>query len=181
MAKFILRDVSPSPAESGHAIYSLMFDMNEIFERFIATELKAALRAEPVRVKYQVRGRSLLERNGRRQFALRPDIGVYQGKDNLCMVDTKWKRLERNRPHHNVSQSDIYQMYAYGKEYDSPRIILLYPKHTGFPDRVADYQHVEDEPAKQIQVRTIDVSVPLSRKDIRCRLQKTLRNMVIMK
>lgn len=179
MAKFILKDVSPSPAESGHAVYSLMFDMNDVFERFIAAEMKAAMRGEPVRVKYQVTERSLLKRNGCRQFALRPDIGVFQRKRILCMIDTKWKRLDRNRSHDNVAQSDIYQMYAYGKEYDSPRVILLYPQHGELPSRVADYQHHEGEPAKRIEVRTIDVSEPLSRGDIRRRLQNTLHSMVI--
>ena len=39
------------------------------------------------------------------------------------MIDTKWKRLDMSRPHENVSQSDVYQMYAYGKEYDLPKVI----------------------------------------------------------
>lgn len=178
MAKFILQDVSPSPAESGHAVYSLMFDMNDVFERFIAAEVRSALRGEAVRVRYQVSGRSLLLQNGRRQFALRPDIGVYQGKRNLCLIDTKWKRLDRNRAHDNVSQSDIYQMYAYGKEYDSPRVILLYPRHNAFPNTVADYKHLDGEPPKCIQVRTIDVSEPLARKEVRSRLRETLQRIV---
>ena len=179
MAKFILKDVSPSPAESGYAVYSLMFDMNDVFERFIAAEVKAAMRREPVRVNYQVSGKSLLMRNGRRQFALRPDIGVFQGKRNLCMLDTKWKRLAANRSHDNVSQSDIYQMYAYGKEYDSPRVILLYPQHSGLPHAIADYQHHDGNPAKRIQVRTVNVSEPLSRRDVQGRLRETLHDMLL--
>lgn len=179
MAKFILKEVSPSPAESGCAVYSLMFDMNEVFERFIAAEVKAAMRHEPVRVTYQVSGRSLLLRNGRGQFALHPDIGVFQGKRNICMLDTKWKRLATNRLYDNVSQSDIYQMYAYGKEYDAPRVILLYPKYGELPTAVADYQHNDGDPAKSIQVRTINLSEPLLRPPVQNRLRESLRRMLL--
>ena len=178
MAKLILSAVSPAPAKSGQSVYSLMFDMNDVFERFIAAEVRVALRGRPFRVTYQVRGRSLLRRDGRRQFALRPDIGVFLGKENLCLIDTKWKRLDPNRSHHDVSQSDMYQMYAYGKEYDSPRVILLYPQHGDLPGAVADYQHPEDEPVKRIQIRTIDVSTPLICGDAQRRLRETLRNFI---
>lgn len=179
MAKFIIRNISPSPAGPGHPVYSLMFDMNEVFERFIAAEITAALRGESCRVKYPVTGRSLLQSRGRRQFALRPDIGVYRGRSNLCVIDTKWKKLDRNRSHDNVSQADIYQMYAYGKELDSPKVILLYPQHSDLPYAVADYEHIEDAPAKRILVRTVSVSEPFSRRDVKSNLRRTLREMIL--
>lgn len=179
LAKFILGNVSPSPGRTGEAVYSLMFDMNQVFERFIAAEVVTALRGEPYRVRPQVKGRSLLRRNDRRQFALHPDIGVYRDRMNVCLVDTKWKRLDRSRPHDNVSQADMYQMYAYGKEYASPTIILMYPRHSGFPEEVADYQHNEMENAKRILVRTVDVSSPLSNRGVISDLRRTLREMVV--
>lgn len=179
MAKFIIRDISPSPAAPGHSVYSLMYDMNEVFERFIAAEIKAALRGESCRVKYQVRGKSLLMRDNRKQFALRPDIGVFSAGKSLCIVDTKWKRLDSNRSRFNVSQSDMYQMYAYGKEYKCPKVILLYPEHSGLPHAVSDYEHLEDAPAKRILVRTVNVSEPLTRREVTAHLRKTLREMVL--
>jgi len=155
------------------------FRANRLFERFIAVEVVTALRGEPYRVRTQVKGRSLLRRNDRRQFALYPDIGVYRDRMNVCLVDTKWKRLDRNRPHDNVSQADMYQMYAYGKEHTSPTVILLYPQHSELPEEVADYQHNETENAKRILVRTVDISSPLSSRRVISDLRKTLREMVV--
>lgn len=179
MAKFILREVSPSTSTSASPVYSLLFDMNVVFERFIASELRAAMRHEPVRVKYQVRGKSLLLKSGKKQFRLLPDMGVFSKQQNLCMIDTKWKRLNMDRPHSNVSQADVYQMYAYGKEYNSPRVILLYPQHGSLPQEVADYEHSDRDPGRQILVRTIDVSQPLRKRAVRNRLRASLHSMAM--
>lgn len=179
MARFILEHVSPSPANAGSAVYSLMFDMNDVFEHFIAAEMKTALRSENVRVRYQVKGKSLVRKNGRKKFALKPDIGVFRKRENVCLVDTKWKRLDMTRTHNNVSQADIYQMYAYGKEYDSPRVVLLYPKHKSVPDNVSMYEHVGEEPAKRIEIKTIDVSSPFSRREVRSALRSRLSSIAL--
>jgi len=178
LAKSILKDISPSPAESGSAVYSLMFDMNIVFERFIAVEVKAALREESVRVEHPAKSRSLLLQDGQKRFALKPDIGIVID-NKYTLLDTKWKRLDITKRHNNVSQSDVYQMYAYGKEYDSQRVILLYPHIGDFSNNVATYCHWENEPAKKIEVRTIDVSSPLSDKKVRSQLRKGLKDMVV--
>lgn len=181
MAKFILRDTSPSSSPGDISVYSLLFDMNVVFERFIAAELKSALCHDPIRVKYQVRGRSLLQEGNKKRFRLMPDIGVFNkhGNDNNCLIDTKWKRLNMKQHHCNVSQSDIYQMYAYGKEYDSSRVILLYPHYENLPLKVADYQHSDRDPKKKILVRTINVSQPLGDISVRKRLQESLRSIAM--
>ena len=179
MAKFIIRDISPSPSDKGDVVYSLMFDMNEVFERFIANEFKAALRGEFCRVNYQVKGKSLLKKLGRQRFALKPDIGIFSKGKYICLVDTKWKQLDINKPHDNVSQADIYQMYAYGKEYDSPKVILLYPQHSDLPCAVAEYEHMGVDPNKRIMVWTVNVSKPLNRQDVKLQLHKTLCEMVL--
>ncbi len=178
MAKFILKEVAPSAGPKGSRVYSLMFNMNEVFERFIASEIRAAMAGSTMTVKCQVKGRHLLRRDAKNQFALHPDIGIFEGQRSLCMLDTKWKRLDRGRPYEDVSQADIYQMYAYGREYESPRVILLYPQYAGLPHVVADYRHTYDEPARTILVRTINVSEPLSDQKVRLRMREDLRAML---
>ena len=179
MAKFIIKDVSPSPALSGKAVHSIMFDMNIVFERFVAAQMELALRSEPLRVKYQVKGKSLLLRNGRRQFALHPDLGVYDGRRNVCIIDTKWKRLDVRFPHNAVSQADIYQMYAYGKEYNSPRVVVLYPQYNNLPVDVAEYYHNEDSPLRTIEIKTLNISESLTNSNAGYQLQACLRDMVM--
>ncbi|GAM11759.1 5-methylcytosine-specific restriction enzyme subunit McrC [Geobacter sp. OR-1] len=167
LAKIILRSSSPSSSSAGDAVYSLMFDMNEVFERFIAAELHLALSGRQVTVQSQVGGKHLLHQNGRGRFALRPDLAVFCGSSTRCILDTKWKRLDLDKTHANVSQADMYQMYAYGKEFDSPRTILLYPRFGSLPDIVATYEHYDKSATKsdcrkQILVATIDLSSPIN-------------------
>jgi 5-methylcytosine-specific restriction endonuclease McrBC regulatory subunit McrC len=53
------------------------------------------------------------------------------------LVDTKYKVLDNSKQHDGLSQSDFYQMYAYGnagrRHYD--RVVLLYPATEPAVDR----------------------------------------------
>jgi len=53
----------------------------------------------------------------------------------------------------------MYQMYAYGKEYSCPRVVLLYPCFADLPFEVATYRHHPGDPVSpRIEVRCIDVA-----------------------
>lgn len=56
-------------------------------------------------------------------------------------------------------------MYAYGKEFDTPLVVLVYPRHGTLNDKVDEYSHHKfvDNKERQIIVRTVDVSQPLSK------------------
>lgn len=41
---------------------------------------------------------------------------------------TKWKLLSYNMRNYGISQSDMYQMYAYSKKYNAGKIVLIYPQ-----------------------------------------------------
>ena len=43
------------------------------------------------------------------------------------MLDTKWKLLSPQWHNYGISQADMYQMYAYQKEYAANQAVLLYP------------------------------------------------------
>jgi len=150
-----------SPDRPGSAsTFSLVFDMNIVFERFIAAHVARICVRLGMTASPQESGRSLLLHDGRQRFALRPDIAIYGRGDLRCLIDTKWKRLDPSAPHAGVSQADMYQMYAYGKEYRCPRVVLLYPRHGALPAHVATYRHTPGEiDSPVIEVRTIDVSV----------------------
>lgn len=63
----------------------------------------------------------------KKQFGLRPDIVMTKG-DRIIILDTKWKNLVNNvNKNYGISQSDMYQMYAYSKKYKTSEIWLLYP------------------------------------------------------
>ena len=155
LARLILRSSSPGGIGQCSPIYSLMFDMNIVFERFIAAELQAALAGTEYVVRPQLGGRSLLLHNGRPKFLLRPDLGIFKGQRLVCLLDTKWKRLNQYNHNYGINQADMYQMYAYGKEYGAPVTFLVYPQWGNLPRRVSSYCHPDKQ--QKIEVITVDL------------------------
>ena len=67
-------------------------------------------------------------------------------------------QVESARAHNGVSQTDAYQGYAYGREYDCPLVVLLYPQVGALAPRVARYRHrPDDEASPRFEIRTVDV------------------------
>jgi 5-methylcytosine-specific restriction enzyme subunit McrC len=185
LAKLILQAISPEAGGEGQQVYSLMFDMNVVFERFVAAEMQVALAGFSLTVVPQLGGRCLLTQKGKKRFNLRPDIGISQGDKVICLIDTKWKRLDLNKPHAGVSQADVYQMYAYGKEYDSPLTVLLYPRQGRLQESIAEYLHnpeIEGETSpRTITVKTLDVCKPMGLPATRQELRECLMRCVKIK
>lgn len=160
LAKVLLGRTTPDRPGDRHT-YSLVFDMNEVFERYIGQLMRLAANDRPLSVRLQVGDQFLLYRGRAGRFRLRPDIAIYDRRGLVALVDTKWKRLDMHRAHDGVSQADMYQMYAYGKEYACPLVILLYPHGAGLPRHVATYRHRPGEVGcPRIEVWTVDVSQP---------------------
>ena len=95
-----------------------------------------------------------------KKFALRPDIVVENKESETCIVmDTKWKLLNVYSNNYGISQSDMYQMYAYGKKYKTEKVVLLYPLN----DAVANLGKLIDFPPSaedkvSVSVRFLDLS-----------------------
>ena len=105
---------------------ALLFPMEKVYESYVAKYLKKILEKDGWDVSSQDRGYYLFI-EPRLQFALIPDIVCKRGERTIIM-DTKWKKLVNNeRINYGISQSDMYQMYAYSKKYKTSEIWLLYP------------------------------------------------------
>ena len=61
---------------------------------------------------------------------LRPDIVATNAGNVAFVIDTKWKRLKEQANRDGIATSDVYQMYAYSTQYESPEVLLLYPHHS---------------------------------------------------
>lgn len=111
---------------------TLLFPMNDLFERYVAVQLRRALSGTGLDVVAQggfahclgpwndggpVVGDS---------HPTRPDILVKAGDRVVAVLDTKWKHPEKG-----VSHADLYQMMAYARLYACSRLILLYPAVPG--------------------------------------------------
>jgi len=115
--------------------FSLLFDMNKLFEEYIGEVAKATL--TDVDVQLQTPQRYLLQKtlhaddkDFSQAFKVMPDVvGVNADKSIKWIIDTKWKLLDESK-RRNVSQADIYQMIGYAHCYDCNDVVLLYPHHT---------------------------------------------------
>lgn len=132
LARLLLGERFQTTSAGGSDGFSLLFEMNTLFEEYVARMLKRALADTDLRVVSQGGRLYCLEANDRRQvFQTRPDILVKRGDVVLQVIDTKWKRIAAriDDPKRGVSQADVYQMMAYGRLYRCDRLTLLYPHH----------------------------------------------------
>jgi 5-methylcytosine-specific restriction enzyme subunit McrC len=156
---------SPAPSAGKHETFSLLFNMYELFEEFIAQFLlrNAVYFGLPRRdIRIQSGARHLCwvrqgddTRVGK--FRMMPDILIGPRQAPSLIIDTKWKRLKSSDEDdkNGVSQSDMYQMFAYAHRYDCNDVVLLYPKVTGVEEKV---YLLENDERRRIHVGFIDVS-----------------------
>jgi len=125
-----LMDKSFSTFSGDTKARALLFPMEKVFEAYVAKSAKKVFIPAGWDVSVQDKGFYLFDEPGRK-FSLRPDL-VLRRDNRIVVMDTKWKVLvDDSRSNYGISQSDMYQMYAYGKKYvpsNSSEIWLLYPK-----------------------------------------------------
>jgi 5-methylcytosine-specific restriction enzyme subunit McrC len=114
--------------------FSLLFEMNRLFEEFIGCTMRHAMRDSGLRVTLQGPKNYALSEVGTNEnrFMTKPDIVIHRGHTPVMVIDTKWKRLTGpiDDSKRGVSQSDIYQTMAYAQIYQVKQLMLLYPHHT---------------------------------------------------
>jgi 5-methylcytosine-specific restriction enzyme subunit McrC len=128
-SRVFLMNKSFTTFSGGHSARALLFPMEKVFESYIARQLKKVLLDLYWDVSTQDKGYYLFD--SPRQFALRPDIVITRDDDSKVILDTKWKSLvDEPKNNYGISQSDMYQMYAYSKKYGTSEIWLIYPVNT---------------------------------------------------
>jgi len=132
LARLLLGDRFQTTSAGGSDGFSLLFEMNILFEEYVARMLRRALADTDLRVVGQGGRLYCLETDERRGlFQTRPDILIKRDSDIVQIIDTKWKRIAAriDDPKQGVSQADVYQMMAYGRLYGCSKLTLLYPHH----------------------------------------------------
>ncbi|MFM7199235.1 MAG: McrC family protein [Myxococcota bacterium] len=185
-ARLFLEHHAPLPGAGDARCFSLMFDMNMVFEGFIAGLLRSRvvprlpgvlLDAQSLRTR-----RHLLETpTGTPVLRLKPDLVLKHRLGALLIIDTKWKRLTAGRHRSGVGRDDLYQLYAYATRYEARHSILLYPRVPGV--EAADYQlsserMKEGTPPQQVGVRFVHLQGELWRSSARQALQEELHTIV---
>lgn len=110
--------------------FSLLFDMNRLFERYSASRLRPLARREGLKLLEQGPRHYLgQEESGRGRLLMRPDISLLDESGlPLVILDTKWKRIEGPDPLAALSAADLYQLAAYASAYGCGSVVLLYPE-----------------------------------------------------
>jgi len=149
--KLILNQQSPFSIKGDSAGISFLFPMEKLFEKYVANilEKKAQKDYSDYKVERQVNNKYLAKKceDDSRVFQLKPDLAIYKRNSSLeipiCILDTKWKLIDQNAKYDNgnedkksnISQSDMYQMFAYGHKYlkeGKGKLVLIYPKWCKF-------------------------------------------------
>ena len=146
-------------ATDGHA---LLFEMNVLFEEYVARLMKRALSGSGLSVASQGGHRDCLFDGEAGRFRTKPDLIIRKGEEIVLIVDTKWKRMTAriDDPKQGVSQADVYQLMAYGQLYDCPRTMLLYPHHhaLGGEELYRDYAVAAKDSNRWLTVASLDVA-----------------------
>lgn len=130
---FLLQEALQLQAGQTEA-FTFLFDMNLLFERFVAGFLRRH-RRQALPSPYQncdilVQGRGEVRwlartrpQGGRRVFRLKPDLLLRWPDQSMALVvDTKYKAQRV------ISEADAYQMHVYASRYECAEILLLYPE-----------------------------------------------------
>lgn len=134
--------------------FALLFPMETLFESYVAAELKKTLAHSDYTLTAQDRTYHLFDEP--RRFLMKPDIVIKsRALGQVFVMDTKWKVLSDAKANYGVSQSDMYQMYAYQKKYKSENITLLYP----LTENVKDTENIEfiSHDGTLIKIRFVDL------------------------
>lgn len=131
--ELILTRQSPFSVAGSHRGLSMLFPMERLFEAHVTAALRAQAPAV-FNIQAQARGVHLCSQQGAPYFELRPDILISLGSKRW-IVDAKWKLLHGDcSKNYGLSQSDIYQLFAYGHRHLGGHgdLHLVYPRTMAF-------------------------------------------------
>lgn len=182
--RLVLREQAPTLRAGDASTFSLLFDMDRVFEGFVGGFLHGQVMPRFSELMLRVQGqgaRAPLLRTEREQGALylKPDLLVTGrgSRDAVAVLDTKWKRLGAltQRRQAGLGAADLYQMFAYTRRYAVNRSVLLFPWVAGSVERDFHVLGPADAPeGSQISVRFVDLRRNLRRKADRAALADDL-------
>ena len=137
LCELILKSMNPLTQQGSKGLFALLYPMERVFENYVASKLKRQFPDFYLRT--QDTSHHMINAIGdstHRAFNLQPDL-VLSNKDCMYVADTKWKLIDDSAQQSNISQSDIYQLFAYGEKYVQDgmgAVILIYPKSELFSE-----------------------------------------------
>ncbi|MCG9578491.1 McrC family protein [Vibrio tubiashii] len=168
-ARLVLEGFSPLNMKGTTNAQSLLFPMESVFESYVASVLRANL-ADDVALSTQAKSKYLVHHNGHRQFQLRPDLmlikpaTLQEACDTTVVLDTKWKLIDLTASNYGISQSDMYQMFAYGHKYlgGEGDLFLIYPAHDGFKTAIEHSFDFDELSPSKLRLWVVPIAISLT-------------------
>lgn len=135
LCELILLRRTPFALSGAHRGLSMLLPMERLFELFVRASLRKAAPSS-MEIRAQLGDRHLCEHEDDMWFRLRPGIMVSEG-GRSWILDTKWKLLSNDQSRqYELSQSDFYQLFAYGQKYlgGAGDLFLVYPRTAAFSE-----------------------------------------------
>ncbi|MCF8194604.1 MAG: McrC family protein [Polynucleobacter sp.] len=153
-SEIYLQNKSFTNFHGGSINQAILFPMEKLFENYIAYLIKKycnGLTISSQDKKYSLIGQKsdiYDQQYVINKFLLRPDIVINY---DSVIIDTKWKMLDVGNKRFGIQESDVYQMHAYGRRYQSgnssklaPRLGLIYPKNPDFDKSLSQMRYGDD-------------------------------------
>ncbi len=146
LAELVLAGATPDAQLGDVRSSTFVFDMNKVFEDFVTTAFREAMRGRGGEVRGQVNEIALDEGL---VLKLKPDLSWWREGGCAAVLDAKYKAITAGTMRH----PDAYQMLAYCTAYGLPRGYLVYANDETQKSRT----HVIRNAGQRIVVTSIDV------------------------
>lgn len=156
--KIFIMGMNPDVVAGNSKVFSLLFDMNRLFEAWVAAVLRPIAAKQGLRLREQGPRKFTCYREDIEKpvFQMRPDITLIDDNGDVRLIaDAKWKHLDVGDAKLGVSQADVYQMQAYANRYGIDRLCLLYPCQQSLRDKYKFQVQGTFESA--LEVLTVDI------------------------
>ena len=126
-----------------HVNRALLFPMQQVFEDFVVDAFRRYQQEYAVKAQGPQKPFARIDSAG--AFSMKPDIALMRGARVHFVLDAKWKDIdgEGTDPKHGIAQSDVYQLYSYGRKFGCGRVALIYPKTARFQEPLC-YEFVDE-------------------------------------
>ena len=122
LARYILEGLHPDTRSGPRLVFSLMLDMDRLWEAWLRAELRQIWHNKNVTVG---RSRSVFYRGEDYAVAAESDITLTRAGESepFAILDAKWKLPPNNRP----NEHDLRQVFAYQHRFGGKISALVYP------------------------------------------------------
>lgn len=158
-ARVFLLNCSFTSFKGSEKAVALLFPMEKLFENYISYLVVKQINETSWNVTTQDTSYYLFDEPTK--FQIKPDI-ILRKDDRTIVMDTKWKILNLNNKNYGISQSDMYQMYAYSKKYNAEKIVLIYPYNeyvSGISEVPIIYKSNDNV---EVQIHFVNLQIPES-------------------